>query len=125
MTVVALTDHDTSAGWAEATDGAGEVGIELVRGLELSVEDGGQGHHLLAYEPDRDDGALVAMLVRSVEARDERIPALVAAIALVVPALRLEDVLVIVGGAIAGRPHVAEALVDCGAATDRAAAFAT
>lgn len=121
--VVALTDHDTTAGWAEATVAAA-IGIELVCGLELSVEDGGQGHHLLAYEPDADDYALQAMLARSIEARDERIPAMVDRIASEVPALRLADVLAIAGGAVAGRPHLAEALVRCGASPDRASAFA-
>ena len=124
LTVVALTDHDTTAGWAEASAAAAPVGLELVRGLELSVEDGGVGYHLLAYEPDPDDAALVDMLARSIEARDLRIPAMVEKIAVQVPGLRLEDVLAIAGDAVPGRPHLAEALVACGAATDRKAAFA-
>ncbi|HEX8508236.1 MAG TPA: PHP domain-containing protein [Propionibacteriaceae bacterium] len=124
ITVLALTDHDTVDGWAEADEAASQAGITLVHGIELSVEDGGQGHHLLAYEPDPDDAALQGMLVRSIEARDARVPALVEKIAVEVPGLHLEDVLAIAGSAVAGRPHVAEALVRCGAAADRAAAFA-
>src|SRR5688500_8670528 len=77
LAVVASTDHDTTGGWAEAATEAAAVGIELVRGLEISVEDGGQGHHLLAYEPDPDNAALREMLIRSIEARDQRIPLMV------------------------------------------------
>jgi predicted metal-dependent phosphoesterase TrpH len=124
LTVVALTDHDTTSGWAEATVAAAEIGIELVCGLELSVEDAGQGHHLLAYEPDTEDEGLRAMLIRSIAARDERIPAMVERIAIDVPKLRLQDVMEIAGDAVAGRPHLAEALVQCGASPDRASAFA-
>lgn len=62
LTVVALTDHDTTVGWAEATAAAGEHGIEPVQGLEVSVEHGGEGYHLLAYEPDPDDHDLRDML---------------------------------------------------------------
>lgn len=124
LSVVALTDHDTTVGWVEATTAAAEIGLQLVRGLELSVEDGGQGHHLLAYEPDPEDEGLQAMLVRSITARDERIPAMVERIALEVPALQIEDVLDIAGSAVPGRPHLADALVRCGASSDRASAFA-
>ncbi len=49
---------------------------------------------------------------------------MVAKIAPDVPALRLDDVLAIAGNVIPGRPHLAEALVNCGAAQDRTAAFA-
>jgi 3',5'-nucleoside bisphosphate phosphatase len=123
ITVLALTDHDTTAGWAAARAVASDCGIELVRGIELSVEDGGQGHHLLAYEPDPHDVALQDLLRRSVRERDRRVPLLVERISAEVPALRLDDVLAIAGSAVAGRPHVAEALVRCGAAEDKSAAF--
>ncbi len=125
LTVLGLTDHDTTEGWKEAGVTAAEVGVDLVRGLELSVEDEGRGHHLLAYEPDPQHPGLVDLLVRSIEARDARIPAMVDRIALEVPNLRLADVLEIAGDSVPGRPHLADALVRCGAAASRAAAFAT
>lgn len=124
LTVLGLTDHDTTVGWLAAGVAAAEVGVQLVRGLEVSVEDGGLGHHLLAYEPDPRHRALQEMLVRSIEARDERIPAMVDRIAVEVPGFRLADVLELAGDAVPGRPHLADALVRCGAVPDRAAAFA-
>ena len=97
LTVLGLTDHDTTEGWAEASAAAREVGLTLVRGIELSVVNEGQGQHLLGYEPDADNLELRDLLVRSVEARDLRIPLMVEQIAWYVPALRLEDVLAIAG----------------------------
>lgn len=94
-----------------------------MRGPELSVEDAGQGRHLLAYEPDPDDKSLRDVLARSIEARDQRIPLMVEKIAERVPALRPKDVLEIAGGAVLGRPQLADALVRRGAATNRRAAF--
>jgi predicted metal-dependent phosphoesterase TrpH len=124
LTVLGLTDHDTTSGWAEASAVSSYLDITLVHGIELSVENDGQGHHLLVYEPDPQNAELREMLVRSVEQRDLRIPLLVEQIARVVPALQLDDVLAIAGTSIAGRPHVAEALIRCGASPNRPAAFA-
>ena len=53
LDVVALTDHDTSAGWDEASAAAYDVGITLVTGMEISARIvGGPGVHLLGYLPD-------------------------------------------------------------------------
>ena len=52
LDVLGLTDHDTTEGWAEAARTAEEVGITLVRGIEISTKHLGRGAHLLAYLPD-------------------------------------------------------------------------
>ena len=36
LDVLGLTDHDTTVGWDEAADAALEIGIGLVRGIEVS-----------------------------------------------------------------------------------------
>lgn len=46
--VVALTDHDTTRGWAEAADAAIRHGVALVRGAELSCRADRTSVHLLA-----------------------------------------------------------------------------
>ena len=52
LDVVALTDHDTAAGWPEAAGAAAEAGVSLVPGIEISTRHHGRGVHLLAYLPD-------------------------------------------------------------------------
>ena len=49
LAAVALTDHDTVAGWAAATVAAEENGITLVRGMEMSCRAGHVTIHLLSY----------------------------------------------------------------------------
>ena len=121
LDVVALTDHDTTAGWAEATAAAETVGVELVRGLEISTRHRGRGVHLLAYLPDPTHPALVAALDRIVEGRGTRAPAMVEALRRHGVDISLDDVR---AADVPGRPHVADALVRKGVVADRDEAFA-
>ena len=123
--VVALTDHDTTAGWAEAAVAARASGIRLVRGIEISTRFERAGVHLLAYLPDETDAALRAELARIVDGRGDRVPAMLAKLrALGIPAT--SDALARVSGdsVVTGRPHVADLLVDLGVVGHRDEAFA-
>ena len=74
LDVVALTDHDTAAGWDEAAAAASETGIALVRGMEISCKHAGRPLHLLAYLPDPDHEGLREELRRILDGRDQRMP---------------------------------------------------
>ncbi|GAA1501690.1 PHP domain-containing protein [Nocardioides humi] len=125
LDVVALTDHDTTAGWDEAVAAAEESGIGLVRGIEVSTRFRGAPVHLLAYLPDADDQALQAELGRIVAGREERVPAMLARLReLGVPATEEALAEVSPGNRVTGRPHVADLLVRLGAVADRDEAFA-
>ena len=67
LDVMALTDHDITAGWDEAAEAAHAAGIALVPGIEISTRFRGSGVHLLAYLPDRANPALVDELERILE----------------------------------------------------------
>lgn len=120
LDVVALTDHDTSAGWAEAAAAASEVGITLVRGMEISTGHHHRSVHLLAYLPDPSHPGLAAELARIVGGRGSRAPAMIAALARLGIDLTLDDIV----AEVPGRPHVADALVRKGYVADRDEAFA-
>lgn len=123
--VLALTDHDTTAGWDEAAAAARETGISLVRGAELSTRTGWVSVHLLSYLHDPGDEALAAALTRSRTARVRRAEAIVANLARDFP-IDWHDVLAQVApGATVGRPHLADALVAAGAAATRDEVFAS
>lgn len=125
LDVVALTDHDTTLGWDEAASAAAEVGIALVRGIEISTRFRGAGVHLLAYLPDAADPALQAELARIVQGREDRVPTMLARLReLGIPAT--EEALAASAGdsEITGRPHVADLLVRLGVVRDRDQAFA-
>jgi predicted metal-dependent phosphoesterase TrpH len=124
LDVVALTDHDTTVGWAEAQGTADEVGIRLVKGIEISTKLEHKSIHLLGYEMDPADGPLVAELDRILGGRDDRLPRIVAALNEVGIDITEPEVRARSGAAEAsGRPHVADVLVDKGVVADRNEAF--
>ena len=123
LDVVALTDHDTTAGWDEAA-AVVPPGLTLVPGAEISCGRDGVSAHLLGYLFDRRDRALGAELART---RDDRVPrarAMVDKLAAAGVPLTWEQVLARVDpGATVGRPHLADALVSAGVVADRTEAF--
>lgn len=126
LDVVAITDHDTAAGWDEAGEEAVRVGVELVRGMELSTRHAGRSVHLLAYLTDPTDAGLLAETERVVAGRRDRIPALLEKLTGAGIEITAEDIdRATPPGAVTGRPHVADALVARGVVASRDEAFAT
>lgn len=123
LDVVALTDHDSVDGWAEAADAARRYGVVLVPGVEISCRADGISVHLLAYLPDPHHPGLRAELGRTRDDRVRRARRMVERIALDYP-LTWQDVLEQVeDGATVGRPHIADALIARGHMEDREEAF--
>ncbi|HZC26101.1 MAG TPA: PHP domain-containing protein [Actinopolymorphaceae bacterium] len=124
LDVLALTDHDTFAGWDDALSAAVRLGVGLVRGAEVSCRLGPASVHMLAYLPDPGDAALQEMLERIRAGRDERVPHMVERLRDLGVDLTVEAVAAQARAAMSlGRPHVADALVAAGYAADRREAF--
>ena len=122
--VLALTDHDTCAGWAEAAEAATGTQVALVRGLEISCSFAGYGVHLLAYLPDPTYPPLAEELQRVLDGRSSRLPATLVRLRELGIDIDVADVRRVAGETAAtGRPHVADALVDLGVVADRGEAF--
>ncbi|MFD6940966.1 PHP domain-containing protein [Streptomyces goshikiensis] len=125
LDVVALTDHDTVGGYAEAIaalDGI-PAGLTLVTGAELSCRLDGIGLHMLAYlfDPDEPELARERELVR-----DDRVPrarAMVAKLRDLGVDITWEHVARIAGDGSVGRPHIATALVELGVVRSVSDAF--
>jgi len=125
LDVVALTDHDTADGWAEAAEAARAYDITLVPGMEISCRHEGRGVHLLAYLADPTHPPLAAELAAILEGRTGRMPRIVERLRDVGIDITEADVHAVSGDAAAsGRPHVADALIRAGAVRDRDEAFA-
>lgn len=120
---VALTDHDTGDGLAEALTAGEEFGVEVVPGTEFSAELEGRSVHVLAYWHDHTEPALAAELLRLRDSRSDRAVRMVENFnALGVP-VTFARVLEIAAGAPVGRPHLAQAVVETGACTDQREVF--
>jgi predicted metal-dependent phosphoesterase TrpH len=119
LNVVALTDHDTTTGWAEAVEYL-PAGLRLVRGAEFScvAPDGRGGQvsvHLLGYLFDPDANAIITEQIRLYEERRTRLHTMAAQMAAdgfpIDPDALLDD---LPPEAAAGRPHLARALISAG-----------
>jgi 3',5'-nucleoside bisphosphate phosphatase len=135
LEVVALTDHDTQAGLAEASAALPD-GLTLVPGMELSCQldcspSGGpplqtpstRSVHLLAYLFDEEDPALRAETAQIRDDRTYRARAMVDRMRELGADVTWEQVAAIAGDAVVGRPHLARALAASGAVATPADAF--
>jgi 3',5'-nucleoside bisphosphate phosphatase len=121
---VALTDHDSTSGWAEAAAAVPATGVVLIPGMELSTRDGFMSVHMLAYLIDPLDMTLLAETARIRESRMTRAEEIVRRIGRDYE-LSWDDVLAQTAeGTTIGRPHIADALVARGHVPTRSAAFA-
>ncbi|MFD8482971.1 PHP domain-containing protein [Kitasatospora sp. NPDC059673] len=123
LDVVALTDHDTVAGYGEATAALAGTGLTLVPGAELSCQVGGISMHLLAYLFDPAEPAFAAEreLVRTDRFRRGR--AIVERCMELGAPISWEQVQRIAGAGSVGRPHIASALVEAGVVASVSDAF--
>ena len=122
--VIALTDHDSTAGWTEATTSL-RGDIQLVLGAEIScLSESGGSVHMLGLLFDGNNLEMLSMLEQT---RDDRIPRMVQMISLLNMAgieVSMQDVeAVMPPGATMGRPHLADALVKSGVLASRDEAF--
>ncbi|RMI35031.1 PHP domain-containing protein [Nocardia stercoris] len=117
LDVVALTDHDTTAGWTEAV-AALPAGLTLVRGMEMSCQGMGEDGrpvpvHMLAYLFDPADAAFADERERLRAERVQRVRSMAELMA--ADGLPVDpDAVLASAGSAAGRPHLARALVAAG-----------
>jgi hypothetical protein len=115
LTTLAITDHDTVSGLPEAQAAAETLGLRLIPGVEIGVEEGGVDVHVLAYGIDPAHPALEALLAALRRGREQRLLRILR---------RLRRLGLPLGAAEVrrhatrtgpvGRPHVAAALAERG-----------
>lgn len=123
LRTAALTDHDTTSGWAEAAEAATSLGMTFIPGMELSAKHEPRSVHVLAYLIDPDDPGMRAMTDRIRSSRVERARTMADRLGRDFD-LHWDDIVAQTSdGATVGRPHIADALVAKGHVRDRAEAF--
>jgi predicted metal-dependent phosphoesterase TrpH len=122
LAAIALTDHDSVAGLADAEAAGAELGVRVVKGVELSAVEGETETHLLGLHLrdtevlERGLADLRAMRTRRGQTIIERLNGLGVNVS-------FDSVLAQAGTGVVGRPHVARALIAEGWATDARDAF--
>jgi predicted metal-dependent phosphoesterase TrpH len=123
LSAIALTDHDTLAGVAAAVAEGERQGVRVVGGCEFSCAAPWGEMHVLGYFLPEASAALDAFLAGCRADRVRRARAMVEKLRRLGVEITFDDVLQVSAGAAMGRPHVARALVNKGAATDLSNAF--
>lgn len=114
LAAIAVTDHDTVSGYAEAAKAGAELGVEVVPGIEISTKYGG-AVHILGYYIDPDSDKLRPVLDWVVNDRNERNRKMVELMAADGLPVSYDDMRRRFGDVI-GRPHFADILVELGMA---------
>lgn len=121
LRALAITDHDTAGGYAEAAEAGRALGLEVVPGIEISTRFTG-AVHILGYYIDPISPELRPVLDWVVQDRDERnrkMAALMAEDGLPVSYEQMHERF----GAVVGRPHFARVLMELGLADSVQDAF--
>lgn len=123
---MAIADHDSVSGIPEALERAKTLGPgapEVVPALEINTDHGTKEVHVLGYFLGWDDPGLAAALARLREGRLERVSRMLAKLDGLGIHLSLDRVTSLCEEGSVGRPHVARALVQAGAALSVGEAF--
>jgi len=125
ITTLALTDHDTVAGWDEAIEWL-RPGMDLVLGSEISCQtEDGISVHMLGLLFDRENQPLQEMMAATRDNRLGRMERIIAKMNAAGIEITIEEVHAQLSeGATLGRPHLADALVAKGLAKSRDEVFA-
>jgi len=114
VTILALTDHDTTDGLAEAIAAGRTYGVEVIPGVEINTDVDAYEVHILGYFIDLADPAFQAFLRRMRDGRLRRAEEMVRKLAALGVTVEWARVQRIAAGAAVGRPHIARALVEAG-----------
>jgi len=114
LRVIALTDHDTVSGVAEAQTAAAGTKLEVIAGVEINTAGDGTSLHMLGFYVDSQNPPLVEKLQTMREARLGRARKMIERLDEMGMPLAWEKVRTLAGGESVGRPHVARAMLDQG-----------
>ncbi|MCM3784243.1 PHP domain-containing protein [Neobacillus mesonae] len=128
LSAVAITDHDTVSGVAEALKAGEQYGIKVVPGVEISTRAGGKDIHVLGYYVDIQDRAFLERLETLRRTREERNLRILNKLTELGLHLTMEEVISVMNRPLdkdetIGRPHIADAMVHKGYVQNMREAF--
>jgi predicted metal-dependent phosphoesterase TrpH len=121
--VLAIADHDSVSGLAEALAASADTPLVLIPAVELSAAEDGYDVHVLAYHVDPDSSVVIDELKALRDDRYQRAEKIVDALGADGIPITMDDVLAFSDGGAVGRSHIARALVQRGHAESIQSAF--
>ncbi len=123
LSAIALTDHDTVDGVEEALEEGKRSGIEVIPGIEISVEYKPE-MHILGFFPRIEGYCAIGKELETVRAgREERNGKIINRLNELGIDIKIEEVKSVAMGDVTGRPHIARVLVNKGYAGNMDEAF--
>jgi predicted metal-dependent phosphoesterase TrpH len=123
LAAIAICDHDSVDGIARCTKVGAEMGIEVIPGVELTVEKEDAEIHILGYFMDYRLKWFCEKLKELQGSRVDRIHRMVALLKDQGVKVDAREVLRLSGRGSVGRLHLAQAMLDCGAVSTFKEAF--
>ncbi|HUL86274.1 MAG TPA: PHP domain-containing protein [Actinomycetota bacterium] len=120
---IAVTDHDTTGGYADAFAAAEGTPLQIIPGIEFSAEYEGASLHVLAYWADPEHDGLREELRRLSDTRFRRGEQMVEKLQELGYDVSFERVRAIAGDDLIARPHLAQAMVEAGIVPTEEEAF--
>jgi hypothetical protein len=123
LRTIAICDHDSTEGLAEAMAAGATLGVEVIPGIELSCDVAEGELHMLGYYPDFGNATFQSELVRLREGRVGRAEGMVQKLTELGYPISFARVQQLAGDGAIGRPHVAQALIEAGHVRNKGEAF--
>ena len=114
LKTIAVTDHDTTDGVAEAVAAGEKAGLDVLPGIEINTDVPGGEIHVLGYFIDTTDQPFQAELRRLRDGRERRGAEITRRLAALGAPISWQRVQAIAGNAPSGPPHIARALLEAG-----------
>jgi len=123
LRALAVTDHDTIDGNEEALSAGRREGLEVIPGIEISVDYSPGSMHMLGYFIDTGSQQLKEKLALLQDSRADRNPKIIGKLNELGLAVSYDEVVEVSGGGQVGRPHIAQVLLKKGYTTTIQEAF--
>ena len=123
LKVIAISDHDSTEGVAEAQAAAAGRDIEIIPAIELSTDVPDNEIHMLGYFIDTEDTGFQDLLREFRAGREDRGRKMVERLNLLGMEVSWERVEQIADGGAVGRPHIAQAMIERGYVSEWQEAF--
>lgn len=111
---IAITDHDTTGGVAEALKASEHLPLKVIPGIELSIDDHRSEVHILGYFIDHENQALKKRLSLLQQGREGRVNLMLKKLKRLGIGIDRKAVEKFSSGDSVGRPHVAKAMIELG-----------